>query len=274
MDPVSDHDDYPVVSKSDADLERAAEALRHALGFGPTEVPSATTVMERLKHVRGVAIVIKPDADMGDKEAYATSNPPRIFVRQSVYDAMVNDETRARMTLMHEAMHLELHPGAPKARLASGNLTPKFIKPHQSAERQARVSAAAFWLPLAIVKDARSADELRARCRVSAQAAQIRFAQSQRGNTRRPELAFVRDHIDQLKSLTPQRGHEATTNKWQQARRLWEALEHVEGRDPTFYRLCGQRTFMVAWLEFEKLSQCGWFISDNKVVAAMTLDRG
>src|SRR5262245_21087183 len=140
-----DHEDYPVEARSDAELEHAAETLRHALGFGPREVPTALTLINRLHVVRGVEFVVQSDAVMGDKEAYATSAPRRIFVRQSTYDGMVRDEPRARMTLAHEAMHLELHPGAAKPRMASGNITPTFIKPHQSAERQARVSAAAFW---------------------------------------------------------------------------------------------------------------------------------
>jgi Zn-dependent peptidase ImmA (M78 family) len=255
-------------------LERAAEALRHKLGIGPNEVPSAAAVIARLETVYGAEFIVQPDDVMGDKEAYATSNPPRIFVRHSICAAMMRDEPRARMTLAHEAMHLDLHPGAPKARVARGNITPGHIKPYQSAERQARVAAAAFLMPRNIVAESKSAEALRAHCRVSTQAAQIRFDQWQKQNTRKAELPFVRDHLNYLRSLTLQRPADAISNKQRQVRVMWDALEKIEGKDHNAYRMCSQGTYMVAWLEFERMTQCGWFIQDGKVVASIALDRG
>lgn len=87
-------------------------------------------------------------------------------------------------------------------------------------------------------------------------------------------MPFVRGHLDYLRNLTPERSRVASANKVRYAQAIWETLHQIEGKDPRVYRLCSQGTFMVAWSEFEKMTQCGWFIRDGKAVASITLDRG
>lgn len=122
-------------------------------------------------------------------------------------------------------------------------------------------------MPQTMLHEARSVHELQVRCRVSPQAAEIRFSQWQRKTSKRPELSFVREHIDYLKSLTPHRRDEAKATKERQVRAAWQALEQIEGEDPRVFRMCGQGIYRVAWSEFEKNSECGWFIRDKKVIA-------
>jgi Zn-dependent peptidase ImmA (M78 family) len=267
---VDDFDDYPVPPRSDEDMEEVAGTIRKHLGMSDADVPTALEMLARLRDRCGVEIVVRPDAEMGRKEAYVTSKPDRFFFRESTFRAIEKDESRGRMTVAHEAIHFFAHPGSPKARAADGNKTPKFIKPYESAERQARVGAAALLMPQTLLREAHSVHELQAWCRVSLQAAEIRFAQWQRKTSKRPELSFVREHIDYLKSLTANRSEEARANKERQVRAAWETLEHIEGEDPRAFRLCGQGIYRVAWSEFERNSECGWFIRDKKVTAWMT----
>jgi len=156
-------DDYPVDPRSDEELERIAEQIRKELGFSDEDVPTAVQMLAALQEKRGVEIVVRPDDEMGRKEAYATSDPARIFFGESTFARVGRDEPRARMTVGHEIFHCYVHPGAPKARMADGNATANFIKAPRSAERQARVGGAAILMPRQIVAKANSAAQLRAR---------------------------------------------------------------------------------------------------------------
>ena len=198
---MDEFDDYPVEPRSDDALESIADEIRKRLGMSVHEVLPASEMLGRLRDRYGVEIVVRPDAEMGRKEAYTTSNPSRMFFREFTFRAIEKNEPRGRMTVAHEAIHFFLHPGAPKARAADGNKTPDFIKPYASAERQARVGAAALLMPRQLLALAASARELQVKCNVSLEAAEIRFNQWRRKTKGRPELPFVRAHLDRLKSL-------------------------------------------------------------------------
>src|SRR5581483_5822471 len=201
------------------------------------------------------------------------SDPPRIFFSESTFTRIGRDEPRARMTVAHEIFHHYVHPGAPKARMAHRNTTASFIRPAQSAERQARVGGAVILMSRQLAAKASSAAELQASCRVSEQAARIRFERLQRKTRRRPELAFVREHIDRLRSIAAESANGVVAHNIQRARALWETLKPIQGRDPNAYRMCSQGLYMIAWVELDKMTQCGWFIRNGKAVAAITLDR-
>jgi Zn-dependent peptidase ImmA (M78 family) len=268
---LDEFDDYPVTPRSDEDMEELAVAIRKQLRMADADVLTALEMLERLRDLHGLEIVVRSDIEMGRREAYVTSRPDRIFLAEATHRSILKDEARARMTVAHEAIHFFIHPGAPKARAADGNKTPKFVKPHESAERQARVGAAALLMPRQILRLVNSAHELQVKCRVSLQAAEIRFSHWTRTTKGRPELPFVRAHLDHLQSLTAQRGDEAKAAKLRQARSLWEALPIIEGENPNCYRVCSHQTYRVAWSEFERTTECGWFIQGNKVVAWMAI---
>jgi Zn-dependent peptidase ImmA (M78 family) len=110
-------------------------------------------------------------------EGYTEFNPPQIAVSESVYKLARKFDGRARMTLAHELGHLVMHPGASKMRTVDGNRTLAKVKPYQSAEWQARKFGAYFLLPTDIVMQFVTATDLAESCRVSFQAASIRFAE-------------------------------------------------------------------------------------------------
>jgi hypothetical protein len=114
------------------------------------------------------------------------------------------------------------------------------------------------------------ADQIRVRLGMS-QAAGIRLEQWRRKPRGRPELRFVRAYIDCQRSVTPQQTEEAKVEKARRARILWKTLERIADEDPDTYRLCSQRTYRIAWSEFERMTECGWFIQGQRAVAWMAI---
>jgi hypothetical protein len=122
---------------------------RHALGVPDQWAPDVVELVEiKLpKLFPTFALVVRPDVEMADAEAYAEFDPPLIAVRNSVYSLARRCDGRARMTFAHELGHLVMHPGASKLRVETGNKTQAKIRPFESAEWQARKFAAYFLLP-------------------------------------------------------------------------------------------------------------------------------
>jgi hypothetical protein len=212
-----------------------------------------------------VEVIVQPDAQMGNKEAYATSDPPRMFLRRSVFEQGERDEPRARMTFLHELVHIVLHPGAPKARMTGGNFTPKHIKPFNSAERQARVTAAAFLMPRPTVFRAKSPEDLQAWCRVSAQAAGIRFAQFKP----RAEPAFVREGLNRLRLATTKAAERRIVEERERTV-AWERARPIPGEDPARSRRSDDEGYgyRIERRQFKnRNSPFGWFLHNGKALA-------
>jgi Zn-dependent peptidase ImmA (M78 family) len=267
---MPDYEDYPVTPRTDEELERFAVELRQQLGFAWDEVPTAVAIVTRLQKALGVEVVPRPDSEMGDKEAYTTFDPPRIFVRQSVFEAGQRNEPRSRMTYAHEAVHVCLHPGLPKARVARGNNTLGFIKPYASAERQARFGSAAFLMPIQCVMEAASPDELARRCNVSKQAATIRFEQVKLRKQSRPLPDFVHEGIARLKLVSSQKVEDKRANENRERDRVWERARHIDGEDPGRLRRSDDPGigFMIERTHYGiATSRLGWFVEDGKALS-------
>lgn len=170
-------EDFLVPPKSAKQIEAIALAWRDAFGITDSWAPAIVSLIEtRLPRLfRPFSLIVRPDDEMGDAEAYTEFNPPHIAVRESVYRLASINDGRSRMTFSHEFGHLVLHPGAVKLRVQSGNQTKHVIKPYESAEWQARKFAAYFLLPTHIVRQFSNPSDLAEACQVSLQAAQIRF---------------------------------------------------------------------------------------------------
>jgi hypothetical protein len=170
-------DDFLAPSQSAKKIEKRALDWRHALGVPNQWAPDILELIEvKLpKLFPTFALVVRPDVEMADAEAYTEFDPPLIAVRNSVYSLARRCDGRARMTFAHELGHLVMHPGAAKLRIEGGNKTPPKIRAFESAEWQARKFAAYFLLPSHIVVQFGSIRELAENCHVSLQAAEIRF---------------------------------------------------------------------------------------------------
>lgn len=170
-------DDYKVEGRSAKDIAAITLAWRDTLGVSDQWAPSVVNLLElRLpKIVKNFALVVRPDPEMGDAEAYTEFDPPHIAVRGSIYSMAQRDDGRSRMTFAHELGHLVMHPGAAKLRSETAFKHTSTFKFFESAEWQARKFASLFLVPDHIAIQFNSAHELAECCKISAQAADIRF---------------------------------------------------------------------------------------------------
>ncbi|MBR0687162.1 ImmA/IrrE family metallo-endopeptidase [Bradyrhizobium manausense] len=194
-------DDYRVKPRSAKDIAAIALAWRDALGVPDAWSPNVITLLEIdvPKLIPEFALVVRPDDEMGDAEAYTEFNPPHIAVCGSVYRMAQSEDGRSRMTFAHELGHLVMHPGAVKLRSSSA-LSDRQTKYFESAEWQARKFAALFLVPDHIAIQFDSADQLAAACHVSSQAAQIRFNET--AQIRKPKSlpSSISEIIEELKA--------------------------------------------------------------------------
>jgi len=173
-------DDYKVDGRSSKDIASITLAWRDTLGVADQWAPSVVSLLElRLpKIVKNFALVVRPDPEMGDAEAYTEFDPPHIAVRGSVYAMALREDGRSRMTFAHELGHLVMHPGAAKLRSETAIKPISTIKYFESAEWQAKKFASLFLVPDHIAIQFKNPQELAECCRVSAQAAEIRFKEA------------------------------------------------------------------------------------------------
>ena len=109
-------EDYIVPPRSTLNIEEVVLAWRDTLGVPNEWAPEIVDILEnRLpKFFSSFALVVRPDNEMDDAEAYTEFSPAQIVARLSVYQAAVRREGRARMTLAHELGHLVMHAGVQK----------------------------------------------------------------------------------------------------------------------------------------------------------------
>ena len=129
-------DDYKVPPRSAKNIEALTLAWRDALGVPNDWAPDMLRLLESElpklpKYFRDYSLVVRPDLEMGEAEAYTEFVPPHIVVRNSVYQLARKGHGRSRMTLAHELGHLVMHPGASKLRSDPGSKLTK-IKPSKA----------------------------------------------------------------------------------------------------------------------------------------------
>jgi IrrE N-terminal-like domain len=193
-------DDYRVSPRSAKDIAATTLAWRDALGISHDWAPDVVRLLESEvpKLVREFALVVRPDEEMADIEAYTEFNPPHIAVRDSVYYLARKRDGRCRMTFVHELGHLVMHPGIAKLRTEGAAKTIKEIRPYESAEWQAKKFASLFLMPEHIVVQFENAHQIAECCQVSAQAAQIRFDEIRHLLASKPLATCVQDTIKDL----------------------------------------------------------------------------
>jgi hypothetical protein len=171
------NDDYRVGGRTTKNIAATALAWRDTLGVADQWAPSVVRLLELSlpRIIRDFALVVRPDSEMGDAEAYTEFDPPHIAVRGSVYALAQRDDGRSRMTFAHELGHLVMHPGAVKLRAETASRQTSTIRIFESAEWQARKFASLFLVPDHIALQFDNAQQLAECCKISSQAAAIRF---------------------------------------------------------------------------------------------------
>jgi Zn-dependent peptidase ImmA (M78 family) len=194
------NEDTKVPGRSIKKVESLAAAWRETLGvLNDWKIDIVRLVENKLPQIiPQFALVIKPDSEMGDAEAFTEFDPPRIVARETVYRKALRGEARSRMTFAHELGHLVMHAGVvAKPRMAAGN-EKLSIKPYESAEWQARKFAAFFLMPTHIVMDFATVHDVMEHCGVSELAARIRFAETKSNRISKPLPDCVRELIEKI----------------------------------------------------------------------------
>jgi hypothetical protein len=107
------------------------------------------------KIVPGFKLVIRRDVELDDL-ALTTPNPPRIYVRESVYEFACDGDANCRELLAHELGHLLLHGDKPNKMNSKytphSRYTQQFsgLNSLNSTERQADMFARHFLIPMTL----------------------------------------------------------------------------------------------------------------------------
>jgi Zn-dependent peptidase ImmA (M78 family) len=202
------NDDYKVNPQSALEIAARALAWRDVLEVKDQWAPDLVRLLEIgvPRIVKNFALVVRADSEMGDAEAYTEFDPPHIAVRGSVYALAQRQDGRSRMTFAHELGHLVMHPGAVKLRSSETFKKPTTpIRIFESAEWQARKFAALFLVPDHIALQFDTASQLAECCKVSEQAAKIRFNETALLRAAKPLPDCVRETVDALKPTNDNR---------------------------------------------------------------------
>lgn len=247
-------------------LEEFAGRWRAAAGVGGESQFDVVKALWRLAKLAGptygLRIVPRPDKEMSNKEAWATTSPPSITVRQTRLASPHDPETR--FILSHELFHVLLHPSIRSFRVVGGNAKLVFLSKDDllaiyhddgSHEVQADVAARAFLMPANQVLGSASASDLARHCNVPLREARLRFAQLQTAKKSPKEVkAFLASRRDEDKRL------------------LWSQLPIIPGKDSDQSRKVGP--YRIVWDEFGLMTDCGWTIENGTIVSYFEMRAG
>ena len=174
-------DDYRVKSRSNAEVRALAKKAREFFGVAEHRYVDILACLRRetIWTVKGdwpLKFKVRPDSEMGPHDGLTviTDGAVNISVKESVADRGFFGDGRSRNTLAHELGHgVMWHDGAPMARHAMGNVSPRWLQSFESAEHQARVFAPAFLINDSIVSTLSTAEDISAEFGISLESAGI-----------------------------------------------------------------------------------------------------
>lgn len=134
-------------------IAKKAHELRVKLGVAEKTYVNIIDILEFqiVEILPEFRLMVRRDIEL-DGLAFTTIDPPRIFVRESVYDAACNGDPRSREILAHELGHLLLHQSMTVGRMqenAEGHME-QFRRQNlgESSERQADAFARHLLIPV------------------------------------------------------------------------------------------------------------------------------
>jgi len=275
---VSDEfDDYEVRWMGEEACERSGATLRDILGDGRKRLPHIMNVLEsarrKIPEAKDLELIVRSDEFMGRADAFAKGKDREIFVKQSVLESALEDDDAARYVLLHELNHIIFHPGPRKFRIATGNKTPAFIHKHNSAEWQADRIARAVFMPPEIVDAATSPLDLARTAGVPLTEARNRLADLRAGQPKVLPPDLQRELVAMRAStLRPECFEKQALQSEEKKLRLWNKLPTIDRENPSECRICGK--YQITWNEFERTTQCGWFIDDGRIVSSFEMKYG
>ncbi|MER9074698.1 ImmA/IrrE family metallo-endopeptidase [Mesorhizobium sp. M0904] len=136
---------------NELEIAERARTFRRTFGISEQLYVDIIEILEfRLKEIfPDFKLMIRRDVEL-DRTAHATNDPPRIFVRETIYDGACDGDQECRRILAHELGHLLLHAhieGAKQRDLLG--YSPQFenMNSLSSIEDQADIFARNFLVP-------------------------------------------------------------------------------------------------------------------------------
>jgi Zn-dependent peptidase ImmA (M78 family) len=162
--------------RTDEEIEKIALLIRQKLGFEHQFAPDIFTLLQRLGQVkRNFHIEILSDDRLPSDEAYADCTAATIYVRESVFGAAREGRPRARMTIVHEIVHLLLGHTGTRSRSVGQDIRSKSSAIAKAEETEAKRFAGIFLAPSHLVGRFKTVNEVATAFQISGEAAQIRF---------------------------------------------------------------------------------------------------
>jgi Zn-dependent peptidase ImmA (M78 family) len=189
------------MARTNDSIEQLAEDLRTALGLATVRAPDIGTLLERLreKYPR-FKIEQRLERDLPNDEAYFDSVTMTLAIRESVLNAALEGNPRARMTVLHEIGHFTLGHQGTRSRSSGVDFRSANSGRVKAEEVEAYRFAAAFAAPMPLLKGVESAADIEQFFCMSWKAAQIRWEQLQtrRRMERGERRPLPRDVVDFL----------------------------------------------------------------------------
>jgi hypothetical protein len=223
-----------------------------------------------------IKLAVKPDAAMGDNEAYSMAGEGQIVCRRKISAGLRFGDPHARYVIAHELGHFFLHRGtAPKARKISGNKTLTFIHEEESAEIQAWKFARALFVSRAALETGETDEAIGIRVGLATGPVSLRreeVLKAIKASQPKTVPSAVKIYLEKARLAA----NEAKAAKSIGARedaerhRAWALAAQIQGEDPAKVR--SARGFWVEWNDYGHAdSQVGWTMRNGEVRAFIDL---
>jgi IrrE N-terminal-like domain len=176
--------DYRVKARSDSEVRALAKKIREFFGISNAEYVDVVACLKRpriwtVAGERRLNFQARPDSELGADDGSTTygKGVVTVAIKLSVHDEAILGVGRPRNTFAHELGHAVMHDGPPMSRRASGNMTPNWLRPFESAEHQAKVFAPAFLINDAIADTLSDAETISITFGISLESAKIYYEQ-------------------------------------------------------------------------------------------------
>ena len=166
--------DIAVPPMSKDNIKGIVNKFRETIGFSNKLYFPIVQFLEYFLEDLGYQMEIVEDRELNGAYAITYPNEKLLKIRESVYNGAVNDNPRDRFTLAHELGHIILHPVEIIGDLKLAR-TNDIIPAYRDPEWQANTFASELLAPSNLIVGMNT-KEISERCKISLQAARIRYS--------------------------------------------------------------------------------------------------